>query len=87
MFAYGDVPYLLKIYDGKEHIEDKVKCLYALFPQQPMTELTGASIREHEAVEKWDVVLKSLTTLGIERWEITSIKHVYIEKQPTTTVT
>ena len=52
-----------------------------------MTELTGASIREHEAVEKWDVVLKSLTTLGIERWEITSIKHVYIEEQPTATVT
>ena len=72
-FAYGDVPYPLKMYSGKdcverfiEHIEDEVKRLYATFSQQPMTKLTGVLKREHEAAENVRSVLKSLV-LRVER--------------------
>ena len=58
-FAHGDVRKPLKIYRGKdcvekfiEHIEEEVKQLYAIFPQQPMKELTDVLKREHEAASK-----------------------------------
>ena len=35
-----------------EHIEDKVKRLYAIFPKQLIIELTHVLKREHEAAEK-----------------------------------
>ena len=64
-FAYGDVPDPTKIYLGKdcekkfvEYIKEEVKRLYATFPQQPMTELTGVLKREHEAAEKCHICLK-----------------------------
>ena len=58
-FAHGVVRKPLKIYRGKdcvekfiEHIEEEVKQLYAIFPQQPMKELTDVLKREHEAASK-----------------------------------
>ena len=53
------------MYQGKdcvekfvEYIEEEVKWLYATFPQQPMTTLTSALKREHEAAEKCRISLK-----------------------------
>ena len=42
-----------------EHIEEEVKRLYAIFPQQPMIELTDVLKREHEAAEKCHICVKS----------------------------
>ena len=73
-FAYGDVPNPLKMYRGKdcvekfvEYIKKEVKRLYAIFPRQPMTELTDVLKREHEEAEKCHISLKSSMTDGIER--------------------
>ena len=74
-FAYGDVPDILKIYRGKdcvetfiEHIEDGIKRLYATFPQQPMTELTGVLKKENTKQQKSDIfVSRSLIISRIER--------------------
>ena len=41
-----------------EYIEDKVKRLYAKFPQKPMKKLTNVLKTEHEAAEKCHVCLK-----------------------------
>ena len=41
-----------------EYIEEEVRRLYATFPQKPMTELTDALKREHEAAEKCHICLK-----------------------------
>ena len=64
-FAYGDVPDPLKMYRGKdcvenvaEYIEQEVKWLYETFPRQPMTKLTDVLKREHEAAEKCHICLK-----------------------------
>ena len=53
-FAYGDVPDPLKMYRGKdcvenfvEYIEEDVKRLYETFPRQPMTKLTDVLKREY----------------------------------------
>ena len=40
------------------HIEGEVKRLYAIFPQQPMTEFTDVLKRRHEAAEKCHTCLK-----------------------------
>ena len=72
--AYGHVPDPLKLYRGKdcvekfiEDIEDEVKRLYSTFPQQPKAELTDVLKREDETAESIISVLKSLTTLKIEK--------------------
>ena len=64
-FAYGEVPDPLKMYQGKdcveqfvEHTEEEVKRLYAIFPQQPMIELADVLKREREAAEKCHICLK-----------------------------
>ena len=51
VFAYGDVPNLLKMNRDKdcvekfvEYLEEEVRRLYATFPQQSMTELTAARL-------------------------------------------
>ena len=41
-----------------DHVEKEVKRLYELYPQQPMTELTDAEKREHEAAESCHICLK-----------------------------
>ena len=50
-----------------EHIEGKVKHLYAIFPQQPMTKLTDVVKTEHKLQKSVISVLKSLIILRIER--------------------
>ena len=64
-FAYGNVLDPLKMYQGKdcaekfvEYTEEEVKRLYEKFSQKPMTELTDALKREHEAGEKCHICLK-----------------------------
>ena len=64
-FAYGDVPDPLKMYRGNdcvekfiEYIKEEVKRLYEKFPRKPMTELTDALKREHEAAKKCHICLK-----------------------------
>ena len=64
-FAYGDVLDPLKMYRGKdcvekfvEHIEDEVKRLYSIFPQQPMIELTDVLKREHKEAKICHICLK-----------------------------
>ena len=66
-FAYGDVPDPLKMYRGKdcvenfvEYIEEEVKRLRETFLQQPMTKLTDVLKRGHEAVEKCHICPKEL---------------------------
>ena len=62
-FPYGYVSDPLKMYRGKdcgetfiEHLEDEVKRLFAILPQQPMTDFTD------------DIsVLKNIITMVIER--------------------
>ena len=41
-----------------EYIEEEVKPLYEKFSQKPLTELTDALKREHEAAEKCHICLK-----------------------------
>ena len=62
--AYGDVPDPMELYRGKDcveqfvdHVENEVKRLYELYPQQPMTELTEVLKREHEAAESCHICL------------------------------
>ena len=64
-FSYGDVPDLLKMYQGKdyveksmEYIEEEVKQLYATFSQQPMIELSDVLKREHKAAGRCKICLK-----------------------------
>ena len=64
-FPYGDVPNPLKMYWGKdcvekfvEYIKEEVQRLYAIFPRQPMTELTDVLKRECETAEKCHICLK-----------------------------
>ena len=66
-FAYGDVADPLKMYRGKdcvenfvEYIEEEVKRLCETFLQQPMTKLTDVLKRGHEAAEKRHICLKEL---------------------------
>ena len=66
-FAYGDVPDPLKMYRGKdslenfvEYIEEEVKQLCETFLQQPMTKLTDVLKRGHEEAEKCHICLKEL---------------------------
>lgn len=47
-----------------ERNDDKIKQLYPLFLQQPITELTDVLKREHEAAEKCHICLKSLLRLS-----------------------
>ena len=49
------------------HMEDKVKRLYATFPQQPMTELTDVLKREHYAAEKCHICLKEFNDLQVRK--------------------
>ena len=64
-FAYGDVPDPMTAYRGKDcveqfvdHVEEEVKRLYELYPQQPMTELTDVLKAEHKAAESCHICLK-----------------------------
>ena len=66
-FAYGDVADPLKMYRGKdcvenfvEYIEEEVKRLCETFLQQPMSKLTDVLKRGHEAAEKRHICLKEL---------------------------
>ena len=52
--------------------QDEVKLMYAMFPKQPMVELTDVLKREHEAGGNITSSLKSLMTLRTVREEITS---------------
>ena len=67
-FSYGDVPDLLKIYWGKDcvenfvqYIEEEVKRLYATFPQQLIIELSDLLKKEHKAAEKCHISLKEFS--------------------------
>ena len=64
-FAYGDAPNPLKMYRGKEcveefveYIEEEVKRLYVTFPQHLMIGLTDVLKREHKATEKCHICFK-----------------------------
>ena len=73
-FAYGDVPNPLKMYRGKdcvekfvEYIEEEVKRLYTLFPQQATTGLTDILKENTRQQKSVTFASKSSMTQRIKR--------------------
>ena len=64
-FAHGDIQDPLRVYRGQdcvetfiEHIENEVKRLYAIFPEQPMIPLTYILQQEHKEASVCHICLK-----------------------------
>ena len=81
-FAYGDASDPLKVYRGKdcvenfvEHIEEEIKRLYSTFPQQPMIELTNVLKREQKDVKNCHICLKEFN--GPQNRKVSHYTGVY----------
>jgi len=61
------------------YIENEVKRLYKLFPQQPMMELTDVLKREHYDAKTCHICLKSFGDAENRKSEITITIRGYIE--------
>ena len=64
-----------------QHIEDKVKPLFATFLQKPMTDLTNALKGRHEAAEKCHICLKDFDNPDIRIGKASLQLHGFIYRR------